>query len=228
MLNGIATTAYLNILTRAHHHAGVRRSNDSFVRVIQNENKKHGSLRGFASFVKVLTSMQTGDHIIDWEDDPLIFLQIFLGHPECGHWALVVVDRTVWKPGIVVLFDSLPGCCPATFGMLQEELSGSPLTREGCKWIQADMPRQGKATNDCGVWMCCMASLYVKHVLDHDLLTNPGKEEENMISRVSVVSTTEDTTKVGGDGRIHIMKTIRNGVCCLNDPVFASLKIIHK
>jgi hypothetical protein len=59
--------------------------------------------------------MQSRDHNIDWENDPLIFLQIFRGHPECGHWALAVVDRTVWKPGIVVLFDSLPDYCPDKF-----------------------------------------------------------------------------------------------------------------
>jgi hypothetical protein len=32
-----------------------------------------------------------------------------------------------------------------------------------------------------------MASLYVKYLLDHDLLANSGKVQEKMISSVSVV-----------------------------------------
>jgi hypothetical protein len=51
-------------------------------------------------------------------------------------------------------------------------------------------------------------SVYVKHVLDHDLVTNSGKVEQTMISRVSVVST-ERATREGGGRRNHIVKTIK-------------------
>jgi hypothetical protein len=206
----------------------VRRSADPFVQIIKYAHETHGSHGGFPAILLELKSRHAGDHVIDWETDPLIFLQIFRGHPECGHWALAVVDRTVWKQGIVVLFDSMPGCFPDTLEMLKVWLAGSPLTTEGCKWITADMPHQGKGTQDCGVWMCCMASLYVKHLLDHDLLANSGKGvEEKMISSVSVF-TTEDATEVGGDGRKHMMATIKANECKLDDPVFDSLSIaIH-
>ena len=41
-----------------------------------------------------------GNHDIDWENDPLIFIQVFCRVPECGHWALlIVIDRTVDKLG---------------------------------------------------------------------------------------------------------------------------------
>jgi hypothetical protein len=196
MLNGVVTTAYLNALIRSHHHAGVRRSSKSFTAVIRNAHTKHGSHGGFPASLVELESMQAGEHIIDWETDPLIFLQIFRGHPECGHWALAVVDRTVWKQGIVVLFDSMPGCFPDTLQMLKEWLAGSPLTVEGCKWITANMPHQGSSTNDCGIWMCCMASLYLRGLLEHDVLANSGKVQEKMISSVSVVSR-KDATEVG-------------------------------
>jgi Ulp1 family protease len=175
-----------------------------------------------------LKSMESGDHIIVWETDPLIFLQIFRGHPECGRLALaVVVDRTVWKQGIVVLFDSMLVCFPNTLEMLEEWLAGSPLTVEGCKWITANMPHQGSNTSDCGVWMCCMATFYIRGLLEHDLLVNSGKVHEKMISRVSVVSR-KDATEVGGDGRKHIMDTIKTSECKLDVPVFDSLVIaIH-
>jgi hypothetical protein len=82
----------------------------------------------FVGEIPALKSMQAGDHIIDWETDPIVFLQIFRGHPECGNWSLAVVDRTVWKRGIVVLFDSMPGCSPNALDKLKEWLAGSPLT----------------------------------------------------------------------------------------------------
>jgi hypothetical protein len=49
ILNGTVTTAYLNALVRSHHHAGVRRSSDSFVQIIKNEHTKHGSYGGFSA-----------------------------------------------------------------------------------------------------------------------------------------------------------------------------------
>jgi hypothetical protein len=47
VLNGTVTTAYLNALVRSHHHVGVRRSSDSFVTVIYNAHREHGSHGGF-------------------------------------------------------------------------------------------------------------------------------------------------------------------------------------
>jgi hypothetical protein len=66
----------------------------SFVQIIRNAHTKHGSNGGFSANLAELKSMQARDHIIDWETDPIIFLQIFRGHPECGNWVLAVVDRT--------------------------------------------------------------------------------------------------------------------------------------
>jgi hypothetical protein len=123
----------------------------------------------------------------------------------------------------------MPGCFPNTLDKLKEWLAGSPLTTEGCKWIAANMPHQGKGTNDCGVWMCCMASLYVKYLLDHDLLANSGKVQEKMISSVSVISK-KGATEVGGEAppRKHIMDAIETNECKLDDPAFDSLTIaIH-
>ena len=48
-----------------------------------------------------------GDHLIDWEGDWLIFLQIFCWPAiDYGHWALAVVDSTITSDGAIVLFDS--------------------------------------------------------------------------------------------------------------------------
>jgi hypothetical protein len=41
------------------------------------------------------------------------------------------------------------------------------LTPEGSKWIQTTMPCQGKFTNDCGIFMVYLASLYTKGLISH-------------------------------------------------------------
>jgi hypothetical protein len=220
MLNGFGTSAYLNIIARQHHHAGVRRISDTFLSRLEQENKNHGAIGGFNAFVATLLLLQCGDHTIDWHNDKLIIIQIFRGRIDCGHWALLVVDWTVWKPGIVVLFDSLPDLYPDMFCRLQDRLSNSPLTGEDCKWIQADMPKQGLCSNDCGVWMCCMASLYIKSLVDRDLLSNSKTAEQTEIVEVSVRSSEDDTTQLGGDGREHILKCLGADRCSLDDPFF--------
>jgi hypothetical protein len=124
-----------------------------------------------------------------------------------------------------VLFDSTPGCFPNTLDKLKGWLAGSPLTTEGCKWIAANMPHQGKGMNACRVWMCYMAALYVKHLLDHELLANSGKVQEKMISSVSVVAK-KGATEVRGEGRKHKMEhTIKTNECKLDDVV---VLCIHK
>jgi hypothetical protein len=76
--------------------------------------------------------------------------------------------------------------------------------------------------------MCCMATFYLRGLLEYDLLVNSGKVQKKMISRVTVISR-KDATEVGGDGRKHIMDTtIKTNECKLDVPVFDSLIIaIH-
>jgi hypothetical protein len=59
-------------------------------------------------FAKEVKDARIGDHGIDWTNDKLIFIQVFRGPTEAGHWALLVVDRTVDKLGRLVFIDSLP------------------------------------------------------------------------------------------------------------------------
>jgi hypothetical protein len=35
------------------------------------------------------------------------------------------------------------------------------------------MPKQGFGTNDCGVWMCCVASIYAKSVFSRAIPSQP-------------------------------------------------------
>ena len=92
----------------------------------------------------------------------LVSIPLFHGPIDGGHWALLAIDRTEYKPGIAVYFDSLPACYPQMYDQAQSILQLCGLS--GYEWIRAAMPKQGSRTNDCCVWMCCVASIYAKCV----------------------------------------------------------------
>ncbi len=228
MISGIATNAYLNTLAREYHNAGVRRVSDVFLHLLTVARRNHGDIGFFHGLVASIQERQFGDESIDWEEDELILIQVFRGHIDCGHWSLLVVDRTVYKPGIVVFFDSLPDIFPDTMSLLQQKLAGSPLRRMDIKWIQADMPKQGPRTNDCGIWMCLMASVYVKNLLDREVLPGRKQKEETSPYASVVAEASLDETVVGGYGRSCVLEAIKKNKCDLDDRVFRYLTITWK
>jgi hypothetical protein len=92
---------------------------------------------------------------------PLAFIPVFMGTAEVRHWwaLLVIADRTEYEQGI---FDSLPGFDKKMFHNAKSLLELCDFS--DCKWIRALMQKQGFETNDCGVWMCCVASIYTKSI----------------------------------------------------------------
>lgn len=170
MINGVCTTAYLNLLTREYSHLlGVHRTCDNFVVALNESQKVNGSKEGFRLYRDVHQSGNTGEHTIDWENGRLILAQIFRGPVEGGHWSLLVVDRTLHLLGILVYFDSLPNFMESTLTDLQALLDDTPLVKLGSKWIRASMPKQGMRSNDCGIFMCCIAAAYIKGLLQADI-----------------------------------------------------------
>jgi hypothetical protein len=45
----------------------------------------------------------------NWEQSPVMVVQIFTGDNSAGYWSLLIIDRSSYKPGIFVYFDSLGG-----------------------------------------------------------------------------------------------------------------------
>jgi len=146
------------------------------------------------------------------------------GDPQYGHWALLVIDhRTVWKPGLLVLFDSYPGLYSDTMEHIKKMTQGSVLAPKGCEYFVARTPFQGPGTMDwCGIWMSIIAALYVKELSQHNLLAKGVDVEGWKITNVEV-ATSEDTTIVGGDGRVHILEMLKTRECNVEDIVFDSL-----
>jgi hypothetical protein len=115
---------------------------------------KHGSRGAWSKYVEQVSELQWGNHGINLENDS-VFNQVFRGVPKCGHYSLLIIDRTVDKLGRLVFLDSLPDMFHDTMDILQSIPSGTPLAPEGCKWICASMPRQGIQMMDCGIFMAC-------------------------------------------------------------------------
>ena len=106
--------------------------------------------------------MQSG---VDWENNTLIFVPIFVGAVYGGHFSLLVIDRTQNKDGIFVYFDSLPKEAWGynTARQLQEELPKMPFWRKNSVFF-SQVSRgfaQGRGTNDCGIFTCLYASAYL-------------------------------------------------------------------
>jgi hypothetical protein len=225
MLSGASTTAYLNLLTRQHYHLGVRRSVDTFFpnlrSMLREHGLKHGSCGTWIKFADEVKDARLGDHGIDWTNDNLIFIQVFRGPTEAGHWALLVVDRTVDKLGRLVFIDSLPNLYKDTFEQLRECLSGTPLTPDGCKWIRASMPRQGPRTMDCGVFMSCIAAAYTKGVVSRGCFS---AQEVSDFTSVSI-QFKDDATILGGEGRDHMLASVRLQHCNLDAAIFDRISI---
>jgi hypothetical protein len=85
----------------------------------------HGSMGAWQHLVEILREMKTGECKIDWENDRVIFVQVFCCHLEAGHWSLLIIDRTRPKLGALISFDSLPDYFPDTLSNLKSMLTGS-------------------------------------------------------------------------------------------------------
>ena len=98
--------------------------------------------------------------VLDWLYAPLIFVQTFEGHSTAGHFGLLIIDRTRHADGVFIFVDSFQELGYNTFQKLQGIIRKTPLYRKQSKWIRGNIPQQGTGTNDCGVWMCSMATAY--------------------------------------------------------------------
>jgi hypothetical protein len=106
--------------------------------------------------------MGSGSSSINWHEDRLILFQFFSGPFEGGHWSLLVLDRTRGEgKHIAVYFDSLPSFHPGFEAAVRDDLVKVGIVHNSCQWITACVPKQASASDDCGAYMCCIASTYV-------------------------------------------------------------------
>jgi hypothetical protein len=158
LVTGSTVVGYLNLLVSPFYysHYGVRRAHDTFMPCV--------SKQGWSHHVARMEELNDASYFIDWGEDKLIFIPIFLGAEQAGHWALLVVNRLRHPAGVLTYFDSLPNFDKGAYGRLKKLLARTPLTKKGSIWHKAKVPKQGRGTLDCSAWAMMMATAYMRDV----------------------------------------------------------------
>lgn len=207
MFNGFVTSAFLNLVISPHFKDGVRRISDSFYFIFRQQLSLSMSCAStaWAETTSQLSATSLG-HFVDFDADPLIFIQIFVGSPQSGHFSLLVFDKRCNR-SLVTYFDSIKSMSTKTFHELQMALKGTPMDPTLVHWIEADMVQQGVASNDCGVFMSMVALVYVK-----TFSTGSKLPQVDVLSGAKVwLSGSETADTFGIKGRKVMLESLQNG-----------------
>jgi hypothetical protein len=97
------------------------------------------------------------------------------------------------------------------------------------KWIRACVLNQGSGTNDCGVYMTCLATAFAKSLLERDSVVRGSKQRP---LRLPYTSVTVELNGVGADayafgieGRRHLMRSMTDMRTDLDSEVFNMINI---
>ena len=168
MIKACIIRAYLSSLVRPFHHLGVHCIGTQFW-------DEWLTTRSWECVERIPDGMQSG---VNWEEDKLIFVPIFIGPAFGGHFSLLVIDRTQNKDGIFVYFDSLPKDAWGyrTARLLERELPKMPIWRTNSVFF-SQVGRgyaQGSGTQDCGIFTCLYAAAYLLGLLQSKFFEREG------------------------------------------------------
>jgi Ulp1 family protease len=158
-----------------------------------------------------------------WGTSRLIFLPIFLGTHDCGHWTSLIADRTVLLPGLLAFSDSLPaGTAARNSNQVSLVLQNTPLLTEGHTWVNTNMIDQAAGSNDCAVFMLLTFAAYLLAMRDA-----PGGNIKvpKPFSRIQISNRRLSAGEFGQIGRRHIYDSICAGKINLDDEAIRDLKI---
>ena len=178
MLTGVTTTAFHNLICNHYFFEGVRCTESDFVPDLQVKFREDGLAHGWNEYLSLLTFRESGSYNLRWNSQKIILVQAFWGPRKSGHFATLVLDRTRQGNPIAVYADSLTDFQPHAVELLKSMLEHTPLSdyEIGWTWIKASVPRQGIATNDCGVISSCFSLLYVYGLQQAGLLDQSSSQ----------------------------------------------------
>jgi len=215
MLARDVTTGYLNLLANSYANSGVVRSDSDIIRSLEGCFDNHGIKKGWSEYLAALNLLESGSSKVLWSSDRVLLVQVFWGPTQCGHWALLVFDRSRKDNNLAVYFDSLPSYQPDGLERLVRLFSKTPVVDESYTWIKGEVPMQYRNSMDCGVYASCLGALYVMTMDDDGLLSGEGpKEAIDRITRVEIVLpySGEDATRIwGGKARAHMCRVLKAG-----------------
>jgi len=208
------------LLSNHYYVAKVRCGDTNFYASLDECVKIHGRTYGWRQYIAQLKGVGDGSFLNDWVNDKLIFIPVFIGPTEAGHWTLLVIDRTREGNYLAVFFDSLPSFSKGVYQHLQEILQHTPWIDDSYTWINATVPMQWKCSNDCGVFMCCIASLYTLGLEKQSLLSQEPSPQPR-VNDVELVLNKE-TGMWGYLGRQHMYHTLKNSTFNIKDQFLQS------
>lgn len=218
-ISGFATTAYLSCVTREYGRYCVRCTGELFWPRLKRHAEEHGRNGAWNHILKDTHTQVLGSQQIYWEHCPLLLLQIFSGPTRLGSFSLLVVDRTIHKPGLLVFISSKPKC-NSLFADLQDLLRETPLVKVDSKWIHASMFEEAEGSYDCGVFMATVAAAYVKKLHENCILARTDSSDKDSVNDDSsneVVNKVEVATglgvsprQLGRYARNHMVKTLES------------------
>lgn len=233
MLTGLTTTGYFNLVVSRYFRYGVRRTIANFFPGIKGNRETHGTKGAWDEYIATVLriDLNAEEVLWGWNEAPLMIVQIFTGHTRAGHFSLLLIDRTQYKPGIFVYFDSLGGV--GTFRALQRVFMDSAYCSAGAKWVHATVPFQGAGTNDCGVYMCCIATAFVKHLVENGNLvdslvpSNRKVAQNSQVPHYNCVTVTleKGPFDFGAMGRKHMLASMFRRSIELNSEVFQQIAV---
>ena len=165
---------------------------------------------------------------LEWDSANVILIQVFWGPFDAGHFASLILDRTRKGNPLAVYADSLREYKPEAIDKLKNILGSTPLQNENWTWIEANVPRQGCGTNDCGVIASCFSLLYVLGLEYGGLLSENEVETFAPVQSVTLqIPMEQDMASFGLPGRRYMSESMRLAKWDFKKPLFAA-KVIWK
>ena len=208
--------AFHNLICKHYFEDGVRCSESDFVPDLQVKFKVEGESHGWTEYLKMLDEREcSSSKIGDWNTPKVLLIQVFWGPREAGHYGTLVLDRTREGNHLAVYADSSPGYEKNAVPILKDLLQKTPLGTDEMTWIKATVPKQGRFTNDCGVFASCFSLLYVHGLvvarrLGKELEACPARPVLEPVKSVALeLPKSMSANKFGSLGRKYMLTSTR-------------------
>lgn len=207
VLNDLTTTGYLNLLARRWNESppnGLQfhLTAPDIAMALEGRLEAHGRHDALDQYSEFLEESESAGAFTDLRNDKLIYVQLFEGALGSGHWTGLMIDRTKNEQETAVYFDSLGGD-----GFKFKNLfSKVGILGPDARWIVASVPRHYGV--DSGVYMCCVASLYLDAIRCEDPVGIAGDfDNVDLIFDRSISS----SKAWGSNARAHMTRVIGRG-----------------